>query len=254
MVEKFSQNLNENIKGKKIGVIKEFINNISDERIFKIFQLALDTVKQLGAEIVEVSVPLTQYAVPMYYLISASEASSNFARYDGVKYGYRTSHDKSSNLSLDDFYSLSRGEGFGAEVKRRIMLGTYALSAGYSDAFYLKACKVRRLLRQQFLDAFEKCEVIMGPVTTAPAFKLGEKAADPLKNYLNDIFTTSTNLCGLPGMSVPFSSTTDGSYFLPIGVQLTAPHFQEQTMLNFAYALEATQPATDFRKLKPHVY
>lgn len=254
IVEKFSQNLNGNIKGKKIGVIKEFISHIPDERIAKSFQLALDTVKQLGAEIVEVSIPLTQYAVPMYYLISASEASSNFARYDGVKYGYRTPHDKSSNLSLDEFYSLSRGEGFGAEVKRRIMLGTYALSAGYSDAFYLKACKVRRLLRQQFLDAFEKCDVIMGPVTTAPAFKLGEKSVDPLKNYLNDIFTTSTNLCGLPGMSVPFSSATEGSVTLPIGVQLTAPHFHEQSMLNFAYALENTQPAADFRKLKPHVY
>lgn len=254
LVEKFSSQLDPNIKGKKIGVIKEFIENIPDSRIAQNFQLALDTVKSLGAEIVEVSIPLTQYAVPMYYLISASEASSNFARYDGVKYGYRTPLDQSSNLSLDDFYSLSRGEGFGAEVKRRIMLGTYALSAGYSDAFYLKACKVRRLLRQQFLEAFEKCDVIMGPVTTAPAFKLGEKSIDPLKNYLNDIFTTSTNLCGLPGMSVPFTSVPEDNVNLPIGVQLTAPHFQEQRILNVAYALEMTQPAQDFRKLKPHVY
>ena len=254
LVEKFSQNLHGNIKGKKIGVIKEFIHHIPDARIAESFQQAREAVEHLGAEIVEVSIPLTQYAVPMYYLISASEASSNFARYDGVKYGYRTPHDKSSNLSLDDFYSLSRGEGFGAEVKRRIMLGTYALSAGYSDAFYLKACKVRRLLRQQFLDAFEKCDVIMGPVTTTPAFKLGEKSVDPLKNYLNDIFTTSTNLCGLPGMSVPFSSTTEEEHILPIGIQLTAPHFQEQSMLNFGYAIENTQPAKDFRKLKPYVY
>ncbi len=254
LVEKYSQNLNENIKGKKIGIIKEFIQNIPDARIAKSFQLALDTVKQLGAEIVEVSIPLTEYAVPMYYLISASEASSNFARYDGVKYGYRTPQDNLSKLSLEEFYSLSRGEGFGAEVKRRIMLGTYALSAGYAEAFYLKASKVRRLLRQQFLDAFNQCDVIMGPVTTSPAFKLGEKAIDPLKNYLNDIFTTSTNLCGLPGASIPFSSTNEGTNVLPIGIQLTAPHFQEQTLLDFAYALEKSAPAQDFRKLKPHVY
>lgn len=254
LVEKFSQNLNSNIKGKKIGIIKEFVENIPDASIAKNFQQALEAVKHLGAEIIEISIPLTQYAVPMYYLISASEASSNFARYDGVKYGYRTPHDKSSKLSLEDFYSLSRGEGFGAEVKRRIMLGTYALSSGYSDAFYLKACKVRRLLRQQFTEAFTQCDVIMGPVTTTTAFKLGEKSTDPLKNYLNDIFTTSTNLCGLPGLSVPFGSQVVDDCTLPIGIQFTAPHFQEQSLLNFAYAIENTQAAMDFRKLKPHVY
>lgn len=253
-VEKFSQNLNQNIKGKKIGIIKEFIQNIPDVAIEKNFQQALQTVQQLGAEIVELSIPLTQYAVPMYYLISASEASSNLARYDGVKYGYRTPHDQSESLSLDDFYSLSRGEGFGAEVKRRIMLGTYSLSSGYLDAFYIKACKVRRLLRQQFIEAFQKCDVIMGPVTTSPAFKIGEKSADPLKMYLNDIYTTSTNLCGLPGMSLPFSFTLVGEKNLPIGIQLTAPHFQEQALLNFAYAIENSQPAQNFRKMKPHVY
>ncbi len=250
VVESFSQNLNADIKGKKIGVIKEFIHDIPDASIAKNFNVAVETAKDLGAEIVEVSIPLTQYAVPMYYLISASEASSNLARYDGVKYGYRTPKDQSAQLSLDEFYCFSRGEGFGAEVKRRIMLGTYALSSGYSDAFYLKACKVRRLLRQQFIDAFKKCDIIMGPVTTTPAFKLNDKVDNPLKMYLNDIFTTSTNLAGLPGMSVPFGMAQQ----LPIGIQLTAPHFHEQVLLNFAYALENTQPALETRKLRPHVY
>lgn len=254
-VEKFSQKLNPDIKGKKIGVIKEFIQNIPDQAISNNFKRAVQIVKDLGAEVMEVSIPLTQYAVPMYYLISASEASSNLARYDGVKYGYRTPRDEKEQLSLDEFYCSSRGEGFGAEVKRRIMLGTYALSSGYSDAFYLKACKVRRLLREQFLEAFKKCDVIMGPVTTSPAFKIGEKAEDPLKMYLNDIFTTSTNLAGLPGMSVPFGATPSAhGQPLPLGIQLTAPHFQEQTLLNFGLALEQSAPAAEFRKLRPHVY
>lgn len=251
VVEKFSQQLNENIKGKKIGVIKEFVNNIPDPDVEKSFHLAVETAKQLGAEIVEISIPLSRYAVPMYYLISASEASSNLARYDGVKYGYRTSYERVGDLTLDEFYSRNRGEGFGAEVKRRIMLGTYALSSGYYDAFYIKACKVRRLLQQQFVESFKKCDVIMGPVTTSPAFKIGEKATDPLKMYLNDIFTTSTNLAGLPGMSIPFSATESK---LPIGLQFTAPHFQEQILLNFGLAFENSQPAQNFRKLKPHVY
>lgn len=252
-VEKMSTHLDANIKGKKIGIVKEYLTGISDSDIEINFQKAINAVKILGAEVIEISIPLTQYAVPMYYIISASEASSNLARYDGVKYGYRTLADQSSHLSLDDFYSLNRGEGFGSEVKRRIMLGTYALSSGYSDEFYIKACKVRRLLQQQFISAFEKCDIIMSPVTTTPAFEIGQKSTDPLKMYLNDIFTTSTNLCGFPGMSVPFGTTT-GTNVLPIGIQLTAPHFQEQTLLNFAFAIENTEEACNFRKLKPNVY
>ena len=173
----------------------------------------------------------------MYYLIASSEASSNLARYDGVKYGYRTEVASLANMSLDDFYCKTRGEGFGKEVKRRIMLGTYCLSSGYYDAYYNKACQVRRLLRDQFVEVFTKCDILLGAVTATPAFKVGERITDPLTMYLNDIFTVSTNLSGLPGMSVPFGKTGTG---LPVGVQLTAGHFQEQKMLNVAYALEST--------------
>ncbi len=196
-------------------------------------------LKKLGAEIIEVSIPLTEFAVPMYYLISASEASSNLARYDGVKYGYRSNFKDLSSVDLEEFYSTTRGEGFGPEVKRRIMLGTYCLSSGYFDAYYNKACQVRRLLKNQYTEAFKKCDVIFSPVTTTPAFKIGEKSSDPLKMYLNDIFTTSTNLAGLAGMSVPFGLS---SKQLPIGVQLTSAPFEEQKILNVAYALQQVSP------------
>jgi aspartyl-tRNA(Asn)/glutamyl-tRNA(Gln) amidotransferase subunit A len=258
-VENFSEKLNKDIKGKKVGYIKEHIEGITDSDILKTTKLALETFKNLGAELVEVSIPLTQYAVPMYYIISASEASSNLSRYDGVRYGYRSMNHKNTQQTLEEFYCQNRSEGFGDEVKRRILLGTYCLSSGYYDAFYLKAGKVRRLLRDQFINAFEKCDVLVGPVTTAPAFKLGEKSIDPLKSYLNDIYTTSTNLCGLPGMSLPFGFANNESsqgekVKLPIGIQITAKHFDEQTLLNFGYALESTDQGQWARKQKPNVY
>jgi aspartyl-tRNA(Asn)/glutamyl-tRNA(Gln) amidotransferase subunit A len=234
-VDAFLKNLNPNIKGLKIGLIKEFMLGQSDPDVEKNFSTALEELKKMGAEIIEISVPLTEFAVPMYYLISASEASSNLARYDGVKYGYRSEFKDLSSVSLEDFYAQTRAEGFGAEVKRRIMLGTYCLSSGYFDAYYNKACQVRRLLKNQYDDAFKKCDVIFSPVTTTPAFKIGEKSTDPLKMYLNDIFTTSTNLAGLGGISVPFGMSSKN---LPIGVQLTCAPFQEQKILNVAYALE----------------
>jgi aspartyl-tRNA(Asn)/glutamyl-tRNA(Gln) amidotransferase subunit A len=234
-VPKFSQNLKEDLKGMKIGLMKEYKSDGIHPDVQKTLDNAIDSVKKRGAEIVEVSVPLTEYAVPMYYLISASEASSNLARYDGVKYGYRTEIKNLAGMSLDDFYEKNRGEGFGKEVKRRIMLGTYCLSAGYYDAFYNKACKVRRMMRDQYIEAFKKCDVIMSPVTTTPAFKIGSRSSDPLTMYLNDIFTVSTNLAGLPGMSVPFGLSKEG---LPIGIQLTASHFEEQKLLNVGYSLE----------------
>ena len=184
----------------------------------------------------------------MYYLISASEASSNLARYDGVKYGFRADFNDLSSMSLDDFYAETRGQGFGAEVKRRIMLGTHCLSSGYYDAYYNKAGQVRRLLRDQYIEAFKNCDVLLSPVTTSPAFKLGERSSDPLTMYMNDIFTTSTNLAGLPGMSVPFGMSKEG---LPIGIQLTGPHFEEQKVLNVALALEET---SDIKQMVPHVY
>jgi aspartyl-tRNA(Asn)/glutamyl-tRNA(Gln) amidotransferase subunit A len=234
-VPKFSQNLKEDLKGFKIGLMKEYMVGNLHPDVQKTLDLAIETVKKRGAEIVEVSVPLTEQAVPMYYLIASSEASSNLARYDGIKYGHRTKIESLAGMDLDDFYRKTRGEGFGPEVKRRIMLGTYCLSTGYYDAYYNKACQVRRMMRDQYTEAFKKCDVILSPVTTSPAFKIGDRISDPLTMYMNDIFTVSTNLAGLPGMSVPYGMSADG---LPIGVQLTAGHFEEQKMLNVGYSLE----------------
>lgn len=234
-VPKFSNFLKEDLKGMKIGLMKEYIGGKIHPDVQKSFELAIETVKKRGAEVVEISVPMTSHAVPMYYLISASEASSNLARYDGVKYGYRTQVDSLAGLDLDAFYMKTRGESFGREVKRRIMLGTYCLSSGYYDAYYNKACQVRRILRDQYREAFQKCDVVLSPVTTSPAFKLGDRISDPLAMYLNDIFTVSANLAGLPGMSVPFGMSSEG---LPIGMQVIASHFEEQKMLNVGYSLE----------------
>ena len=235
-VPTFSKNISNTIKGMKIGIVKQYEKDGLHPDVEKTFQRAIEQVKLMGAEIVEISIALTEFAVPMYYLISASEASSNLARYDGVKYGFRAEFKDLSAMSLDDFYSENRGQGFGKEVKRRIMLGTYCLSSGYYDAFYNKACQVRRLLKNEFTEAFKKCDAILSPVTTSPAFKIGERSTDPLKMYLNDIFTTSTNLAGLTGLSVPFGQSEEG---LPIGVQLTGDHYQEQKILNIASALES---------------
>lgn len=247
-VPSFAKNISKDIKGMKIGLVKEYEKDGLHPDVQKTYQQAIENVKKMGAEIVEISIGLTAFAVPMYYLISASEASSNLARYDGVKYGFRAEFKDLSSMSLDDFYSETRGQGFGKEVKRRIMLGTYCLSSGYYDAYYNKACQVRRLLRDQFTEAFKNCDAILSPVTTSPAFKIGERSTDPLKMYLNDIFTTSTNLAGLPGLSVPFGQSAEG---LPIGVQLTGDQFQEQKILNIASALEAVSPV---QGKTPNVY
>lgn len=248
-VPEFSKHLSQNIKGMKIGLVKEYESGGGlHPDVEKTYRLAIENVKMLGAELVEISIGLSEFAVPMYYLISASEASSNLARYDGVKYGFRAEFKDLSTLSLDDFYSETRGQGFGKEVKRRIMLGTYCLSSGYYDAYYNKACQVRRLLKDQYTEAFKKCDALLSPVTTSPAFKIGERSYDPLKMYLNDIFTTSTNLAGLTGLSVPFGESSEG---LPIGIQLTGAQFQEQKILNIAFALEAV---SDVKGKTPHVY
>ncbi|MBX3041210.1 MAG: Asp-tRNA(Asn)/Glu-tRNA(Gln) amidotransferase subunit GatA [Bdellovibrionaceae bacterium] len=246
-VPDFNKNLNSNVKGMKIGILKEYMAGGLDPDVQKTVEKSIETLKQAGAEIVEVSVPLTEHAVPIYYLIATSEASSNLARYDGVKYGYRADYGAHGAEDLDAFYSKTRGEGFGKEVKRRIMLGTYCLSSGYYDAYYSKSCQVRGLLKNQFDDAFKKCDVILSPVSTHPAFKAGERISDPLAMYLNDIYTVSTNLAGLPGMSVPFGMSSSK---LPIGVQITAGHFEEQKMLNVALALEE---ASSVKGEKPHV-
>jgi len=240
-VPQFSKKLSSRTQGIKIGLIQEYMKGGLSAEVEKTTQKAIENLKKNGAEIVDVSIPLTEFAVPIYYLISASEASSNLARYDGVKYGYRAEFKNLSSIGLDEFYMKTRGQGFGKEVKRRIMLGTYFLSSGYFDAYYKKACQVRRLLQNQFHEAFQKCDVILSPVTTAPAFQLGEKISDPLAMYLNDIFTVSTNLVGLPGMSIPYGFSEKK---LPIGVQLTAPHFGEQKMLDTGFFLESTTEQT----------
>ena len=246
-VPAWSKELSANVKGMKIGLIKEYSKGGLHPDVQKTLDKSLETLKSMGVEVVEVPVPMAEFAVPVYYLVAASEASSNLARYDGVKYGYRAEFQNLAGVDLEDFYGKTRGEGFGKEVKRRIMLGTYCLSSGYYDAYYTKAGQVRRMIMNQYVEAFKKCDVILSPVTTSPAFKIGERVSDPLTMYLNDIFTTSTNLAGLPGMSVPFGISAEG---LPIGVQLTSGHYEEQKMLNVAFALEDASPVKG--KL-PHV-
>jgi aspartyl-tRNA(Asn)/glutamyl-tRNA(Gln) amidotransferase subunit A len=246
-VPSWSKKTKADLKGYKIGLPKEYFSEKIDPDVSKVTQTAIDALKARGAEFVDVSLSLVKHAVPIYYLIATSEASSNLARYDGIRYGYRSDFSAEPAGDLGEFYSRNRGEAFGEEVKRRIMLGTYALSSGYYDAYYNKAGQVRRLLRDEFLRAFEKCNVILSPVATSPAFKIGERISNPLEMYLNDIFTTSTNLAGLPGMSVPAGFSKDG---LPIGVQLMAKHFDEQAIFDVSLALEQS---IDLGKRTPRV-
>jgi aspartyl-tRNA(Asn)/glutamyl-tRNA(Gln) amidotransferase subunit A len=223
--------LKQGVKGLKIGLPKEYFIEGLDADIQQTIDKAINTLRELGAETVEVSLPHTEYAVACYYLIATAEASSNLARYDGVRYGKRMDDGR----GLIDMYMKSRAAGFGPEVKRRIMLGTYALSSGYYDAYYLKAQKVRTLIRQDFLDAFNHVDVILTPVAPTPAFRIGEKTADPLQMYLSDIFTIPVNLAGTCGLSVPCGFSRDG---LPIGMQLIGRPFGEETILQSAYAYE----------------
>jgi aspartyl-tRNA(Asn)/glutamyl-tRNA(Gln) amidotransferase subunit A len=201
-------------------------------------QAAVKVLGSIGCELKSISLPHTKYAVPTYYLVATAEASSNLARYDGVRYGYRSPEAR----TLSDMYRLSRDEGFGAEVKRRIMLGTYALSAGYYDAYYLKAQKVRTLITRDFLNVFKEVDAIVTPTTPTPAFKLGEKSGDPLSMYLADIFTVTASLAGIPGISVPCGKSSSG---LPIGLQILGRHFEEGTILRLAHALEHAQAAAN---------
>ena len=232
--------LGKEIKGLKIGVPREYFGEGLDPEVKNAVQAALKTLEGLGADVVSVSLPHTEYAVATYYIIAMAEASSNLARYDGVKYGFRA-----PGGNLLEMYAKTRTLGFGAEVCRRIMLGTYTLSAGYYDAYYRKASQVRTLLRRDFDQALETCAVLATPVAPTPAFRLGEKVDDPLTMYLSDIFTISTNLAGIPGLSLPCGFSTDG---LPIGLQLLGPPFGEPQMLQVAYAFEQ---ATDFHHRKP---
>jgi len=200
----------------------------------------LNEYKKLGAELVEISLPNTSLAIPVYYVIAPAEASSNLSRYDGVRYGYRAKEYK----DLMDMYFKTREQGFGDEVKRRILIGTYVLSAGYYDAYYLKAQKIRKLISNDFREAFTKCDVIMGPAAPSVAFKSGDKKEDPLAMYLQDIYTISTNLAGLPGMSLPVGQTQG----LPVGLQIIGNYFKESQMLNVAHAY---QQKTLWHKMMP---
>ncbi len=223
--------LQDGVNGLRVGVPKEYFGDGLDPEVRSIVENGIDILRKGGAEIIDVSLPHTDYCISVYYLIAPAEASSNLARYDGVTYGYR---DKDAE-SLLEMYKQSRSRGFGAEVKRRILIGTYALSSGYYDAYYKKASQVRTLILEDFKAAFNRCDVLISPVTPTPAWKRGENADDPLAVYLSDILTVSANLAGIPGMSVPGGFSSDG---LPIGIQLQGPHFREDTLLRAAYNIE----------------
>jgi aspartyl-tRNA(Asn)/glutamyl-tRNA(Gln) amidotransferase subunit A len=223
--------LDKPVKGMKVGVAKEYFGEGLDAELRSSIEAAIQKLAKLGCEIVEVSLPHTKYAIPAYYLVATAEASSNLARFDGVRYGFRAKDVR----SLSDMYRRTRDQGFGAEVKRRIMLGTYALSAGYYDAYYLKAQRVRTLLARDFEEAFKKVDAIVAPTTPTAAFKLGEKVDDPLAMYLADIYTVTANLAGIPGISIPVGVTKAK---LPIGMQIFGKHFAESTILRVANAYE----------------
>jgi aspartyl-tRNA(Asn)/glutamyl-tRNA(Gln) amidotransferase subunit A len=242
-VPQYTKTLNDPVKGLRIGVPKEFFGEGLDSEVEAAVRAALKEYEKQGATLVDVSLPHSPYALAAYYIVAPAEASSNLARFDGMHYGHRTK-DKADLIAT---YSRSRGEGFGKEVQRRIMIGTYVLSSGYKDAYYVKALKVRRLVKKDYDDAFEKCDVVMGPTTPTAAFKAGDKASDPLAMYLCDIYTVSCNLAGIPGVSIPCGFTKAG---LPIGLQLLSPPFGEDKMLRIARMYEA---ATDWHTKRAKV-
>ena len=230
-VPDYTQEIGREVKGLRIGIPKEYFGEGLDPEIRQAIEKSIDRLRAAGCEIVNISLPTTDYAIPTYYIVATAEASANLARYDGVRYGYRSKNAR----ALSEMYRRTRDEGFGAEVKRRIMLGTYALSAGYYDAYYLKAQRVRTLLARDFDHAFEKVDAVITPTTPTPAFKLGEKADDPLAMYLADIYTVTADLVGIPGISVPCGNTSSG---LPIGLQILGKHFDESTVLRIGHAVE----------------
>jgi aspartyl-tRNA(Asn)/glutamyl-tRNA(Gln) amidotransferase subunit A len=237
-VPDFDQLIKNNIKDKKIGIPKEYLLNNIDQDISKLWQDGVKALEKGGAEIIDISLPHTKYAPATYYIIAPAEASSNLSRYDGVRYGHRTNKEVNS---LDEFYEITRSEGFGQEVKRRILTGTYVLSAGYYDAYYAKACKVRNLILQDFKNAFKKVDVILTPTAPSCAFSVKsteEKNQDPTKMYLNDIFTIPASLAGMPAISVPFGYNKDK---LPLGLQIISNHFDEENMFEVGNYLEKSK-------------
>ncbi len=239
-VEDYARDLEKPLSGLRIGLPKEFFGEGCDAEVMAAVRAAIAEYEKLGATTVEVSLPNSHLSVPAYYVIAPAEASSNLSRFDGVRYGYRAPE----YGSLDDMYMKSRAQGFGAEVKRRIMIGAYVLSHGYYDAYYLQAQRIRRLIANDFVEAFKQCDVIMGPTSPSTAFKLGEKAADPVQMYLSDIYTIAVNLAGLPGMSVPCGFVGG----LPVGLQLIGNYFTEAQLLNVAHRY---QQATDWHQRRP---
>ncbi|MDX1347301.1 MAG: Asp-tRNA(Asn)/Glu-tRNA(Gln) amidotransferase subunit GatA [Thiomicrorhabdus chilensis] len=239
----YASELGQSLKGLKVGVPAEYFGEGLDAEVEVIIRNAIAEVEKLGAEVVEVHLPNKDLAVPSYYVLAPAEASSNLSRFDGVRFGYRCDNPK----DLQDLYQRSRSEGFGAEVKRRIMVGAYALSAGYYDAYYLKAQKLRRMVRDDFTKAFESCDVIMGPVAPTPAFNIGEKTDDPTSMYLADLYTIPVNLAGLPGISVPAGFVNDR----PVGLHIVGPYFSETKLLNVAHQY---QQVTDWHTRMPAQY
>jgi len=240
-VPDYMANLNVSLKGKKIGLPREYFAQGLDHDVELKIQAAIDVLRQLGAEIIDISLPNTALSVPVYYIVAPAECSSNLSRYDGVRYGYRAPEP----IDLEDLYKRSRSEGFGAEVKRRIMLGTYVLSKGYYDAYYIKAQQVRNLISQDFKHAFTQVDCILSPTTPTPAFKTGAELNDPVSMYWSDIYTIAANLAGLPAMSIPAGFAQK----LPIGLQLIGQHFQEAQLLNVAHRF---QQATAWHQYLPN--
>jgi aspartyl-tRNA(Asn)/glutamyl-tRNA(Gln) amidotransferase subunit A len=240
-VPDYTATLNDSIAGLRVGLPREFFGEGLDQDVAKAIDAAIKEYEKMGATLHEINLPNTALSIPAYYVIAPAECSSNLARFDGVRYGYRCENP----VDLDDLYKRSRSEGFGTEVKRRIMIGTYALSTGYYDAYYLKAQKVRGLIRRDFIEAFKKVDVILGPTSPTAAFKLGEKTSDPISMYLSDIYTIAVNLAGLPGISIPAGFTT---HSLPIGLQLIGNYFAEAKLLNAAHQY---QKVTDWHTRTP---
>ena len=230
-IPNYFENLNDDLSGKTIGIPKEYSIDGTPEEVSIIWENAIKVLEKKGVKIKNISLPHTKYALPTYYIIAPAEASSNLARYDGVKYGYRSNE----IASLDEMYENTRGQGFGKEVKRRILIGTYVLSAGYYDAYYLKAQKVRKLIANDFNEAFKECDLIVTPTAPSAAFPLNKEQDDPIKMYLNDVFTVPASLAGLPGISIPFGKDKSN---LPLGIQVLGKHFDEQKVFDLALSLE----------------
>ncbi|MDH5518481.1 MAG: Asp-tRNA(Asn)/Glu-tRNA(Gln) amidotransferase subunit GatA [Gammaproteobacteria bacterium] len=239
-VPDYSAGLNQSVKGLKIGLPKEFFGEGLDPKVAECVDVAIRQYQDMGAEIIDISLPNSGLSVPVYYVVAPAECSSNLSRMDGVRFGHRCDEPK----DLEDLYKRSRGEGFGEEVKRRILIGTYALSAGYYDAYYIKAQKLRRLISDDFKQAFEQVDVIMGPTSPNVAFNMGEKSDDPVSMYLSDIYTIAVNLAGLPGMSIPAGFADE----MPVGLQLIGNYFEESRLLNVAHAY---QQQTDWHQRCP---